>query len=55
MVGQYFSYLIVLDFESTCWKDKKMNYAPEISKYQVLSPKENLHIKKDLMFSCDGR
>ena len=30
-IGQYFTYLIVLDFESTCWKDKKMNYGPEIS------------------------
>lgn len=30
--GQCFAYLIVLDFESTCWKDKKLNYGPEISK-----------------------
>ena len=33
--GQYFAYLIVLDFESTCWKDKKMNYGPEISKLKT--------------------
>ena len=35
MTGQYFTYLIVLDFESTCWKDKKMNYGPEISKSSI--------------------
>ena len=34
--GQYFTYLIVLDFESTCWKDKKMNYGPEISKSSIV-------------------
>lgn len=33
---QYFSYLIVLDFESTCWKDKKMNYAPEIIEFPAV-------------------
>ena len=33
--GQYFAYLIVLDLESTCWKDKKMNYGPEISKLKT--------------------
>ena len=33
--GQYFAYLIVLDFESTCWKAKKMNYGPEISKLKT--------------------
>ena len=38
VTGQYFAYLIVLDFESTCWKDKKFSYGPEISKlYSVLS------------------
>ena len=46
MAGQYFSYLIVLDFESTCWKDKKMNYAPEISKYQFFRQKKTYILKK---------
>ena len=31
-IGQPFAYVIVIDFEATCWKEKKLfNYAPEIS------------------------
>ncbi|KAJ7362074.1 ERI1 exoribonuclease 2 [Desmophyllum pertusum] len=33
---QHFTYLIVLDFESTCWKDKKLNYGPEIIEFPAV-------------------
>lgn len=32
---QIFSYLIVIDFESTCWREKN-NYSQEISKSSFL-------------------
>lgn len=30
---QVYDYLIVIDFESTCWKDGKHHRSPEISKF----------------------
>ncbi|XP_068671809.1 ERI1 exoribonuclease 2-like [Montipora foliosa] len=35
-LSQYFAYLIVLDFESTCWRDKKLNYGPEIIEFPAV-------------------
>lgn len=33
---QIFSYLIVLDFESTCWKDKNNSFSPEIIEFPAV-------------------
>nr|XP_023670792.1 ERI1 exoribonuclease 2 isoform X3 [Paramormyrops kingsleyae] len=34
-IGQLFSYLIVIDFESTCWQERK-NYAQEIIEFPAV-------------------
>ena len=33
---QIFDYLVVLDFESTCWKDKEHRYNPEIIEFPAV-------------------
>lgn len=33
---QIFKYLIVLDFESTCWKDKENAYSPEVIEFPAV-------------------
>ncbi|XP_078273602.1 ERI1 exoribonuclease 2 [Rhinoraja longicauda] len=34
--NQYFSYLIIIDFESTCWKNGKSHYRPEIIEFPAV-------------------
>ncbi|XP_067859501.1 ERI1 exoribonuclease 2 [Heptranchias perlo] len=34
--NQFFSYLIIIDFESTCWKDGKSRYSPEIIEFPAV-------------------
>ncbi|XP_072337750.1 ERI1 exoribonuclease 2-like [Scyliorhinus torazame] len=34
--NQFFSYLIIIDFESTCWKDGKSHYRPEIIEFPAV-------------------
>eukprot|EP00062_Callorhinchus_milii_P022006 gi/632979333/ref/XP_007906410.1/ PREDICTED: ERI1 exoribonuclease 2 [Callorhinchus milii] len=34
--NQFFSYLIIIDFESTCWKDGKSRYPPEIIEFPAV-------------------
>ncbi|XP_059835085.1 ERI1 exoribonuclease 2 isoform X1 [Hypanus sabinus] len=35
-LNQYFSYLIIIDFESTCWKNGKSHYHPEIIEFPAV-------------------
>ncbi|XP_062915367.1 ERI1 exoribonuclease 2 [Mobula hypostoma] len=35
-LNQYFSYLIIIDFESTCWKNGKSHYRPEIIEFPAV-------------------
>uniref|UniRef100_UPI00398E52D7 ERI1 exoribonuclease 2 n=1 Tax=Pristiophorus japonicus TaxID=55135 RepID=UPI00398E52D7 len=34
--NQFFSYLFIIDFESTCWKDGKSHYSPEIIEFPAV-------------------
>ncbi|XP_072416023.1 ERI1 exoribonuclease 2 isoform X1 [Chiloscyllium punctatum] len=34
--NQFFSYLIIIDFESTCWKDGRTRYSPEIIEFPAV-------------------
>ncbi|XP_067912574.1 ERI1 exoribonuclease 2 [Heterodontus francisci] len=34
--NQFFAYLIIIDFESTCWKDGKSHYSPEIIEFPAV-------------------
>ncbi|XP_041062665.1 ERI1 exoribonuclease 2 isoform X1 [Carcharodon carcharias] len=34
--NQFFSYLIIIDFESTCWKNGKSRYSPEIIEFPAV-------------------
>ena len=47
-VDQLLTYLIVIDFESTCWKDKKGR--PEISKFILYPTPYQLLLVHDPMF-----
>ena len=37
ILEQIFAYVVILDFESTCWKEKAKGYNNEISKYFVFA------------------
>lgn len=41
-LGQLFSYICVIDFEATCWSEKKLHHTQEISETESQQHKQLL-------------